>query len=316
MSDPVGSVEPLSLETEAPAIVGTPVGDSPAAETPPVADEDEEPAGTIHDASGRKLVPLDVLKATRSELKAAKQLSTKVAELEQKAAMGEQLEQWVNTVKPLLTKLKDRPDIVQAVMSGQPPAPTGPASPYEPAVDPDEALLPKQDAEDLARTLELYTPEGAPDLKRARKIAAYMRRTGREEAMATTAPLTQTLASGQSGTLKGQYAQVKDKQGRTVNPAILDQLWNIVPAELIAKDPNVAGVLYYAAKGYAAHHGLEEPAPPPRAPVLSEPAGGRATPATTLSEFDRAMQRVMQVPDKQYTETAARYKPGAINVLE
>jgi len=110
---------------------------------------------------------------------------------------------------------------------------------------------------------------------------------------------------------------VRDKAGRTVNPAVLEQIWNIVPPELIARDPNVAGILYYAARGYSSHHGLDEPVAPARAPLFTEPAGGRPQPnASPLSEFDRAMQRATQLSDKAYTERASGYKPGAINVLE
>jgi hypothetical protein len=313
-----------SLEpTDSPAIVGpTPLGVTPPApvepiEPPPAApDGDDEPEGVVYDSRGQKLVPLQALQQTRAELKAAKALASQVEQMREAADRGQAMEGWVENLKPLLARLKNRPDIVAAVMSNQQAPPMGPQSPYQPAPDPGEALLPKQDAEDLARTLELYTPEGAPDLARARKLAFFMRRTAGQEAHQATAPLTQNLAMGQSGTLKGQYAQVKDKHGRTVNQAVLNQMWNIVPAELIANDPNVAGVLYYAAKGYSAHHGLEEPSQAPRSPLLSEPAGGRPQPTTTLTELDRAMQKAMQVSDKQYTDAGARYRPGAINVLE
>ena len=89
-----------------------------------------------------------------------------------------------------------------------------------------------------------------------------------------------------------------------------------MPAALVAQDPNVAGVLYYAAKGYAAHHGLDEPAPPPNMPVVTESAGGgRNTAQTTLSDLDRKFARTMG-DEKRYRETAQGYKPNAINVLE
>lgn len=310
-----------------PTIVGPGAPDpAPApvrAEAPPpepVGDDDGEPEGTIADASGRKLVPLEALKATREQLKAAKQLASHAEQLQEAAARGEQLGQWFQQINPLLEKLKSRPDIVAAVMRDQ--LATAPVQgqygpqPQEPQ-DPGEAILPKQDAEDLARTLELYTPEGVPDLQRARKIALMMRGMGRQEALGATAPIAQTMAAGQAGTLKQQYAQVRDKAGRTVNNQVLEQIWNIVPPELIARDPAVAGILYYAARGYSAHHGLDEPLPAPRAPLVSEAPGGRTTGApAVLSEFDRAMQRAAQVTEKQYTEQAARYRPNAINVLE
>jgi hypothetical protein len=305
-----------------PAAPAAPAPETPAApEAPPAPVDDEaDPPEAVTDASGRKLVPLDALKATRAELKAAKQLAQVAEQYRDAAEQGQQLGQFFQELNPLLAKLRNRPDIVANIMQaadapqyGQPPG-------YPPAgytQDPGEAILPKQDAEDLARTLELYTPEGLPDLQRARKIAFYMRRTGREEALGATAPLTQNLVEGQSGTLKHQYAQVRDKAGRTVNPAVLEQIWNIVPAELIAREPNVAGILYYAARGYSSHHGLDEPTAPARTPLFTEPAGGRPTAqGSPLNEFDRAMQKVTQITDKQYTERAARYKPGAINVLD
>ena len=88
------------------------------------------------------------------------------------------------------------------------------------------------------------------------------------------------------------------------------------PPELVARDPQVAGVLYYAAKGYAAHHGLDEPIPPARAPILSEASGGGRPAAPALTSFDQAIRKAMQVSEKAYSETGSRFKPGAINVLE
>lgn len=322
----------MNLEGDAPAtIVGPgPGGEAPAVDTTsaplpaapaPSGEEEPEPQDVVTDAAGRKLVPLDALKATRQELKAAKQLAQAADQMRDAAQRGEQLGQFFQTIEPLLAKLRARPDIVANIMGAQAPAPD-PGYPPPGYVqgappDPEEIILPKQDAEDLARTLELYTPEGVPDLKRARKIAMMMRGTARQEAYGAVAPIAQTTAQQQSVGLQAQYAQVRDKAGRTVNQNVLQQLWQIVPPEVVARDPNVAGVLYYAAKGYAAHHGLDEPLPPARAPITSEAPGGRpATAAATLSELDRHIQQSMQTTEKNYTERAARYRPGAINVLE
>jgi hypothetical protein len=315
-----GTLDPsqgLNLEEGTPGqVVGPPaIGQTPPAEAPPApVEEDPEPAGVLTDAAGRKLVPIEALHQTRQELKAAKALAAQVEQLREAAAHGEQVEQQLDTLRPLLARLKNRPDIVAAVMAPGPGPAAGPQSPYP--TDPGEAILPKHDAEDLARTLELYTPDGTPDLLRARKLALFMRRTGGEEALRVTAPVSETMAANQAGTLRQQYAQIKDKAGRTVNPQILNQMFQIVPPGLIAQEPNVAGVLYYAAKGYAAHHGLDEAAPVGRPPLMSEPSGGRAPAVATLTELDRNLQRAMQVSEKQYTDAGARYKPGAINILE
>jgi hypothetical protein len=311
-----GPQEPAGSIVGPPPIGATPAPVEPL--EPPVApvEPDEEPEGVVFDSKGQKLVPLSALQQTRTELKAAKALAGQVEQLKAAAEKGQELEGFIDNIRPLLARLRGRPDIVAAVMGNTQAPPPGPPSPYQPAPDPAEALLPKQDAEDLARTLELYTPEGSPDIARARKLAFFMRRTGGEEAQRLTAPMAQNLAIGQAGTLKQQYATIKDKHGRSVNPQVLNQMWSIVPPELVAQDPNVAGVLYYAAKGYAAHHGLEEPTPAPKAPLLSEPSGGRAPATTTLTDLDERFKKAMQITEKQYTEASGRYKPGAINVLE
>jgi len=309
----------VTLEGETPTLVSPPVAsaETPPADTP-VGDEDAEPEGITIDLRGEKMVPLSALKAvreklhaTKAEAQAAAQLRAEVEALRPKAQDAEQVAQWVESVRPLLAKLKDRPDIVRAVMEGQPtlagnqaqpPVPTGP--------------LPLDEAEDLARTLELYDAEGKPDIARAQKMAGKFAKLAGAEASRTVAPITGAMVDAQAGTLKGQYAGLKDKAGRTVNPAVLDQMFKLVPSQLVAQDPNVAGVLYYAAKGYAAHHGLDEPAPPPNMPVVTESAGGgRQTAAQTLSDLDRKFARSMG-SEKTYRETASGFKPGAINVLE
>lgn len=313
---PLEGEGPATIVGPSPAAPSAPAPAPPAAPEPAPVDDDADLPEAVVDAAGRKLVPLEALKATRNELKAAKQLVGEVEQLREAALRGEQLQGFFGQISPLLDKLKARPDIVANIM--QAPAQPPPPSPgYGPPPDPGEAILPKADAEDLARTLELYTPEGQPDLGRARKIALMMRGTTRQEVLAATAPLNQTIAQGQAGSLKQQYAQVKDKAGRTVNNQVLEQIWNIVPPELIARDPAVAGILYYAARGYSAHHGLDEPVPPARLPPISETPGGRPVSApAVLSEFDRAMQRSAQISEKQYAERAARYRPGSINVLD
>ena len=308
----------VTLEGDTPTIVGGPPVAAPVAPvepaTPPV--EEETVEGVTLDLRGQKLVPLQALQAARADTKAlkaqlhaAQDLQAEVETLRGKAQTADQVSAWVESVRPLLTKLKDRPDLVQQVMSGAPAPVVAPTAPVEADV------LSPADAEELARTLELYTPEGQPDLVRAQKMARINQKMAAKQAAETFAPVREQMAAGQSGTLRTQYAAMKDKAGRTVSPQVLDQMWNLVPAELIARDPNVAGVLYYAAKGYAAHHGLDEPSAPPSVPVVTETPGGQRSPQHTLTELDRRFARTMG-SEKTYTETAAHYRPGAINVLE
>ena len=95
----------VSLEGDAPVtIVGPSMGAPPAAEppvtpepppeAPPPEAEEQDPPDAVVDAAGRKLVPLEALRATRQELKAAKALAGQVDGLQAAAARGEQLGQF------------------------------------------------------------------------------------------------------------------------------------------------------------------------------------------------------------------------------
>ena len=291
----------VSLEDE-PATAAEPVAEPVA----PPADPDESGVTTV-DLQGQKLVPLAALKEARAEAKAAKALAAEVETLRTENLTARQQKDMLDRIQPMLQKLKDRPDLIQQLM-GPAPAPA------------DDSGLSDEEASDLARTLDLYTAEGQPDMGRARKAASKIMGpvAKRAEAanQAAMAPIQHELATGKATTLKQQYLGMKDKSGRTVNAQILDQMWNVVPAGLVAPDPNVAGVLYYAAKGYAAHHGLDEPAPPPPALFTESPGGSRNPAVPAFSELDKRIAKAMGAGEKTYTATASKFRPNAVNVLE
>ena len=141
----------VSLESEPATVVGPPVAPAapaapepaPAAPEPPAEPDEEAVEGLTEDATGRRYVPLKALQATRAELKAAKALAAEAETYKEQAAHGKQLDQWVASVQPLLKALKDRPDLVNAAMSGQPVAHQ--AAPQAQQDAQDEALLPTQD---------------------------------------------------------------------------------------------------------------------------------------------------------------------------
>ena len=94
----------INLEGDGPATI---VGPSPAPEPvqapapapEPVVDDEADLPEAVTDATGRKLVPLDALKATRQELKAAKQLASAAEQLREAAQRGEQLGQFFQTIE-------------------------------------------------------------------------------------------------------------------------------------------------------------------------------------------------------------------------
>jgi len=306
------SLEPTEISSGPPVAAPAAPPTPPPAEPAPVAaaaDDDGEPEGVQTDAAGNKYVPFSHLQAVRAKQKADRAAlntaQTRVAE-------ADALESRLDQMRPLLARLAARPDIVQALMrdaqapvSGAQVAAPQPEGPLEPA-----------EAEALAVQLELYGPDGKPDTGRAQKVGAMLTRMATQQAQQAVAPVAQTIVEGQAGTLKAQYKAMKDRNGRQVNPQVFDKMWEMVDPKLYVDDPNSAGIVFYAAHGYAAFHGLDNPLPAPNMPLVTEPAGGAPrTAAQTLSALDQQFARHVG-GEKNYRDTAGRFQPGRINVLE
>ena len=299
-------VDGVNLE-EAPTSVeaGAPPVQQPAV-SPPV-QEPEEPE--VAEVGGRTMVPVEALRQAREEARAAKQLRVEVEALKGQAKSGEELQRWVDTVRPLLAKLNERPDVVQAIMAGK----DVPAAGAKPA-----NAIPDDRAAKYARRWELFTSAGELDVARAKDILidqdTEARRVAEEAARAAVGPIQERMARGTAQQVMQQYLGVKDKAGKAVNAAVLQQVWSALPPQM-AEDQNASAWAYYAAKGYAAHHGLDAPEPPGAAVVTESPGGG-APAAKPMGDVERAIARVLDIDEKRWADRAAKYKPGAINVLE
>jgi len=253
----------------------TPVPAAPPA-PPPEPPAPEEPDAV--DVAGQKMVPLSALLAERAEKKTFKD----------KASRLDEIAGWVEQVQPELEELRRQ--------KSQPPAPTGD----------DPKLV------ELATTLDLYTNEGKPDVKRAAKLAQYVG----QEAQAQLQPLHQQNARDKA---IANFHEVSKLPG--VNTDALRQVWNAMaqtPEGLQhLADPTIAKTYAAVVRGYAA---FETPAPAPAAPpaLITEAAGNRSTPfaRTSLDDIQSKVMAVRGIDSKRYADLTKGFKPGTSNSLE
>ena len=293
MSDelPAGS---MTLEGDDGAeIVGAPI-------TADVVDTEPEPEGTVEIPTG-KVVPLAALQSERDARKAATAESAGMRErltaAEAKAAQLDQIAgEWAQ-VQPL----------INSVRNGTYRPPTAP--------EPPQQTLSDADAIDYAKDLDLYKPDGTPDVERAQRLAARQERLSSAAAAKAMAPLHANEAQRASADMRQHVAHLKDATGFTVPAEFLDQVWKVVPPELSAQ-PNVAGVLHRVALAEAIlagkHPALKAGSQP--LPVVPTAAlgGGRQGEAPADSRFATAAG----ISQKEFLKTASAYKPGHSNVVE
>lgn len=283
----------------------------PAVETPAVVTEtppppapavDDDPEGTIEGSGGVKFVPLGAVVETRGKLKEAKAeieaRDAKIAELSKKAELADKIKNEWDAVQPLVQSLRNG--------TYQPPKPVEkPAGP-----------LSAQEAIEYAKDLDLYKADGTPDVDRAQRLAARTEALADRRAEARVAPLHQQTALQQSTVLRQQIGQIKDASGQVVNQAYLDKVFAGVPPEMAAR-PEIASVLYYAAKGMEAHEGKGSKAITPPPPVVTTESLSNATPGRSeLSQFERNFIQSADMKPKEYETISSRYKPGERNELE
>lgn len=292
----------LSLEEE-PAIVGPVSTPDPAAADP--GDEDTVPEGTIEGSGGVKFVPLSAVIAERTQRKeATKALSAKdaeIAELKGKAEEWDRMRPAVQAAMPLIEKVKGRADIM--AMLDKPAE--APATPQPLSMD---------EAVEYAKDMDLYKPDGTPDVDRAQRLAARQEKIAERQAARAVAPFQANDVQRLSETHKATLMAAKDAAGQTVDPTALESIWSIVPAELSAK-PEVAQILYLAAKGLGAHTGKGAPARS-APPLVTESVGGGRAPEKELSEVEARFARASGVSTADFKKASAAFKPGAVNSLE
>jgi len=299
---PSGSI---SLEDE-PAIVG--LGQPDAAPEPPAApDDDTVPDGTIEGTGGVQFAPVKAVIAERTQRKEAqKQLAAIQEQLtaaQQKAQKYDELAGYVDQARPIIEAVRSRPDLVEQARQPRQESAPKPLSDTE--------------AVDYAKDLDLYKPDGTPDVDRAQRLAARQEALASRSAQAAIAPFQANDAQRASNTMKAQILAYKDGNGHTVDAGILNDLWAGVPAELSAK-PEVAGVLYQMALGATVaagkYKGTQPPGPPPVVPT--ESLGNRGAAPKDLDVFGQKFAKAADIKPSEFAKASGRYVPGQTNSLE
>lgn len=281
------SEELINLEEDGPEIPPVEEAPVPVAEVP--AEEANEPAEVeAVEVAGKKYVPISAVISERKQRQA----------LQEKANRTDQLEAYVNESRPYVDFLKANPDLLK-------PRQVAPAAPTADPIDPE--------AEEMAKLLDLYTPEGQPDLKRASKFLKVVDVKSERRVAAGMAPIHERKFQEQSARNFQMAAQYKDPSGRSPDPKALEQIWRTVTAEQSA-DPHVASILTATALGLGyATAKPQAQAPPP--PLVTEGGGGGPRRAA-LSEIESKIAKDRGVSHATWAEDTKTFVKGRANQLE
>lgn len=289
------------------AIIEQPAVETPPVETPPpqAAPVDEEAAldqqleeQTIDLPEGEKLVPLSAVTTVREKLKTAKSEAARAKDLEAElAALRGQMDEarpWIEAAKTIAAtrqlQPQDRP-------------------PDQPTVDPQHTAQ----LTELARTLDLYTPDGKFDLDKAQKIHAYNQSVAEQTAQRIVAPVQRDNLQQRASVMFERAMKTVGTDGSQPDPQILRDVWGRLDPSFTATEEG-AREAWVAALGRSVAAGrvtkaTATPAPKPEipAPLLTEKAGGRDAPAHhALSEMERRAIKDMGITEKEYLEADTR----------
>jgi hypothetical protein len=289
-------------------IAGAPPAEEPAAPPPePVAEPviaapidedaalDAEIESTAIDLPGEdKLVPLSAVTKVREKYKSAK---AENATLTEKASRADRLEQQLREAAPYI-------EAARAMLEAKQQPPAAP----EPVVEDDSEALA------MAQALDLYTPDGKPDVNKAKTILTVVDKRAESKANASAAPLVQrTLSTDANNMLARAKATVLPGTQDGADADILDSLWQRVASQpgglAQLANPESAKVLWNQAFTLTQVRRAQQPkktTPAPMGePLFTEKAGGRDTPGITLDDGDRRVAKDMGMTVAEYTKMAA-----------
>jgi hypothetical protein len=268
----------------------------PTPPEPPADPDAHEPEGTA-DVAGQKMVPLSALVEARRE-KAA---------LKQKAEQYDQTIGYVQQVRPYIDFLQANPGLMTRTQQETSPTPTTTTQPVD------------ENATELARTLDLYTATGEPDVKRAQKIQKMIQVTAKAEATAEVEPLRESTVRERSGFMYQRALVTKAPDGRTVDRHTLDRLWTNTDPKISATEEGAAGIVAMAL-GLQLMQGTAAPIPAATQalapPLHTEAPGGRTPNRAPLSSLDQSIAKLRGLDDKTYAERSKGFVSGRPSVLE
>ncbi len=252
---------------------------TPPAEVPPP-DPDEQDAVEL---PAGKHVPLAALKSVRAEN----------AALKAKAAENDSLRSQLAQASPYVQFLQQNPQLMQRPVE-PPPAPVGG----------DPELI------ELATSLDYYTPQGQPDLERAKRHQGIVQREARK------------MAEQNDASMRNWQAAVQEKlpNGQPIDQTLLRAAWGEVSRQnpAMTADPRVARVIVntvMAEQWRTSPLGAQPPAPP-GPPVRTESTGANPRqPRTAMTEAEHAIVKD-RMSDEKYATLTKDFVKGRTNVLE
>jgi len=252
--------------------------------------------------TGEKLVPLSAVTRLRAELKEVKGQAKEAAELRQKL---QETQGNLQAAQPYIEAAREMIER-QRQAAAQPQPPQGPT-------DEDVAEL-----TDVARLLDFYTPEGAPDLSRAQKHLALVERAAERRARAATEPLVQQSLAQQASHMRERAKATKLGNGDTADADIIDALWGRIEQQPggLQTLANKEAVKHLWGQAYALTkmRQAQNPAPAkvdaPPDPLFSERAGGRTGGSVTLTDGDKRVARDLGMTDAQYAKELEKMPAG------
>lgn len=284
----------INVEDDGPEVPATPPPAEPAS-PPAVEAAVEHPADhpaevDAVEVGGQKYVPVGALISERKQRQAAEKEAAKVADLES----------YARDSKPYVEFLKANPGFLA---QRQPQPPSGP--------QPDQ---PDPQSEQLAKTLDLYTPEGKPDVARAATIRHMMTTTAQQIAQQTIAPIHERTAQEESARNFYVALGYKDPSGRSPRQETLVSLWKSMSPQQTA-DKNVAAILTATALGMDYSQGKPAIQPPAQPPLISEGPGN--TPRRpALSKLEQNIARERGMTEAKWAEHTTGFVSGRAQQLE
>lgn len=279
-NDPTPAPEPAAVEAPVPAAT-----DAPA---------DPVEAGAV-EMQGGKYVPLAAVNEAREKARLYKE----------KADLYDQSAQYVQSVRPYIEFLQANPDLMTRTQQQTQPSAVTTTQPVD------------EQAEELARTLDLYTADGKPDIKRAQKIRTMVSTTAEAEAEKRVKPL-QDSTLRERATHNYQRALVtKAPDGRVPNRQVLDALWARTDPSITATEEG-ASALVATALGLSILHGGAAAPPQPviTPPVVTETAGSKVPGRPSMTALDEKIAGMRGKTADEWGKLTRTFNPGRPSVLE
>lgn len=279
-------------------------GEEPAVERDVAEDTLEIPDSSVEGGTV-KYVPASALAGARGELR---ELKAKLATATEGSAKAQQLEQQIQQLNQHVQTLSAKAQAYDAALAAQQQRP--------------QETAPEDDAEaiELAQVLDLYTPEGKPDVAKARKAMGIVDKRAESKAQQHVAPLAHHTVTQQSQIMLARAKNTTAPNGAKADPQMLEAIWSRLDPQLTATQEG-AKQAWVAALGYSAAMAQQgkQPEQRPRTatgqfasqqeippPLHTEKAGGKDTPPSmALSEQEREYCKREGITEAEYLKSAS-----------